>query len=650
MFIEMKQSEREKEDLKSRFELLNLRSPRFSFSSFGASLKQPAPVHSSWLRDPTPPGTPDPEEAARRGGGDGRFPMPAGGKNIRERDRRDRICGLQKRWFWGLIAVAAVVLLGVCIGVGVGVSQSKNNVSHSTGSGGASGSTESSSTSATATATTTITSGSTATSTLASATTTSTGGVDCPAGNDTTYSVPGSTVQFLHLCGLDYSGDGEATDIKNVQTDSMADCMTNCAGTEGCTGCGWGYVDGDSLSSMSNNTFKAEQARAAASSRWLSAAKPDNPAAWVKRAAEVAEVLKFDAVERDAEKKPPFAEVKLLKDAGLVNLLGPREYGGGGETWQTSYKVTTEVAKADGSIGHLLGNHYSWFWSSQILGTPEQARRWLREFTEGNYYLGGAVNPRNADMIARDIGDELVFNGDKFFSTGGVISDVTVLEGVLEDDVKTHVFAFVSTQNPGISFKGDWDVIGQRLTESGGCVIKNVHVSWEHIAGWVDKKLTPRDAYHDFILPPVQLQFAAVHVGVGLGAIEAAAEYTRSRTRAWPYGGDDKTKASDEWYIREGYGRLQAKLWAAEALVSRTAEQVSKLIHAPREELTQQARGEVAVQVAASKAIAIEAALEASSKIFEVMGASSSLSSYGFDRFFRNTRGKLSLIAAHMVS
>lgn len=55
-------------------------------------------------------------------------------------------------------------------------------------------------------------------------------------------------------------------------------------------------------------------------------------------------------------------------------------------------------------------------------------------------------------------------------------------------------------------------------------------------------------------------------------------------------------KASHEWYIREGYGRIQARLWAAEALVSRTAEQIWKLIHAPREELTQQARGEVAVR------------------------------------------------------
>ncbi|KAK7416715.1 hypothetical protein QQX98_005041 [Neonectria punicea] len=369
-------------------------------------------------------------------------------------------------------------------------------------------------------------------------------------------------------------------------------------------------------------SFQAEQARAQASKQWEVEPKPDTPSGWVKRAAEVAAILKLDAAERDSAGKTPFAEVQLLKDAGLVNLLGPREFGGAGETWQTSYKVTTEIAKADGSIGHLIGNHYPWFWSSQILGTPLQARRWLREFTEGNYYLGDAVNPRNADMIARDEGDSLVFNGDKFFSTGGVISDVTVLEGVLEDDTKTHVFAYVSTKDPGISFKGDWDVVGQRLTATG----------------YENKQLTPRDTYHDFILPPVQLQFAAVHVGVGIGALEAATEYTRTRTRAWPYGGDDKAKATDEWYIREGYGRLQASLWAAEALVDRTAERISKLIHAPREELTQQARGEIAVQVAASKATAIEAAITVSSKFFELTGALSGLSKYGFDRFWRNTR------------
>lgn len=246
---ELKQAQQEKEDLRSRFELLNLKSPRFSLSSFAtSSLKQPQPVQHSWLRDPTPPATPDPEDAGRRGG-NGMFPIPPGGKN-RRNGGDGRICGVQRRWFWGLLAVMAVIILGLVIGVAVGVSQAKANASssshNSSNSGGAgSSSTGSSGTSAGATATTGT--GTTATAATASATATATGGVDCPAGNGTTYTVPGSTVQFLHLCGIDYSGSGEATDLGSVQTNSMADCMDNCAGTSGCTGCGWGYVDGDSL-------------------------------------------------------------------------------------------------------------------------------------------------------------------------------------------------------------------------------------------------------------------------------------------------------------------------------------------------------------------------------------------------------------------
>jgi alkylation response protein AidB-like acyl-CoA dehydrogenase len=116
--------------------------------------------------------------------------------------------------------------------------------------------------------------------------------------------------------------------------------------------------------------FKAEQARAAATKRWLSSSKPEGRAAWIARAAEASAILKSDASERDIEAKAPYAEIKLLKDAGFVNLLGPREFGGGGETWQTSYKITTEIAKADGSIGHLLGNHYSWLVKLQFEEQP----------------------------------------------------------------------------------------------------------------------------------------------------------------------------------------------------------------------------------------------------------------------------------------
>ncbi|KAK0733821.1 hypothetical protein B0T26DRAFT_818327 [Lasiosphaeria miniovina] len=67
---------------------------------------------------------------------------------------------------------------------------------------------------------------------------------DCPAANNTIYQVPGSTKSFLRLCGVDYSGSG-ATDILNVTTTNMAQCMDRCATLDKCTGCGWGFIAGD---------------------------------------------------------------------------------------------------------------------------------------------------------------------------------------------------------------------------------------------------------------------------------------------------------------------------------------------------------------------------------------------------------------------
>ncbi len=44
-----------------------------------------------------------------------------------------------------------------------------------------------------------------------------------------------------------------------------------------------------------------------------------------------------------------------------------------------------------------------------------------------------------------------MFDGAKNFNTGGVVSDLTVLEGVLEG-TEDHIFTFVHTDQPGIQF------------------------------------------------------------------------------------------------------------------------------------------------------------------------------------------------------
>ncbi|MBN6039462.1 acyl-CoA dehydrogenase family protein [Amycolatopsis sp. 195334CR] len=362
---------------------------------------------------------------------------------------------------------------------------------------------------------------------------------------------------------------------------------------------------------------------------------PADSAGWVARASEVAAVLAADAVERERAGRTPHAEVRLLKDAGLVTLLGPAEHGGGGQDWTTAYRVIREIAAGDGSIGQLIGYHYLWAWAARLVATPAQIAAVEEQATRERWFFGGAVNPRDNDLTITDEGDELVFTGRKSFSTGSKVSDVTVLEGVLTGTDK-HIFAIVPSAQEGIVFNDDWDNLGQRLTESGSVEIRGVRVPWAQAAGYVDKEFRPR-TYNTLNVPLIQLVFTNFYLGIARGALTTATAYTRERTRPWPYGGDNKESATEEFYILDTYGDLQAKLWAAEALAERAAVAI-EAINAHADSVTEAERGEAAVLIAAAKQRAIDTGLEIGSRVFEVTGARASANSVGLDVFWRNIR------------
>ncbi|MGY3200225.1 acyl-CoA dehydrogenase family protein [Streptomyces sp. TE5632] len=354
---------------------------------------------------------------------------------------------------------------------------------------------------------------------------------------------------------------------------------------------------------------------------------------WIARAAAVAAVLATDAAARDRAGAAPHEEVRLLKDSGLVTLLGPVEHGGGGQNWITAYRVIREIAKADGSLGQLLGYHYLWNWAARLVGTREQWEHVEAEAARNRWFFGGAVNPRDRDVVVTEDGDDLVFTGRKSFSTGSRVSDVTVLEGVLEG-TDQHVFAIVPSDSAGLTFHDDWDNIGQRLTESGSVTIDGVRTPWSSAAGYVDKEFRPR-VYNTLNVPTIQLVFVSFYLGIAAGALETAATYTRTKTRPWLHGGH--ARAVDEPYVVDTYGDLTAKLWAVEALADAVAAEGQKL-HDDPDAVTEQARGDFEVRVAAVKARATDAALEIASRVFEVTGARSTSTAEGLDRFWRNIR------------
>jgi alkylation response protein AidB-like acyl-CoA dehydrogenase len=101
-----------------------------------------------------------------------------------------------------------------------------------------------------------------------------------------------------------------------------------------------GHSNGHTVPSTDPAVYKAHE------SKW--AALPTDEEGWLQRAADVSAILSQDAAVRERENKSPRAEVQLLKYAGLLKVLGPRKYGGGGQPWSVAYKTIREVAKGDG--------------------------------------------------------------------------------------------------------------------------------------------------------------------------------------------------------------------------------------------------------------------------------------------------------------
>lgn len=377
--------------------------------------------------------------------------------------------------------------------------------------------------------------------------------------------------------------------------------------------------------------------------RFGAAGLPKTSDDWIARAAEVSKILSGDAAIRDIESKSPVAEVSLLKSAGLLKVLGPTKYGGGGQDWSIGYRVIREVAKGDGSLGQLLGYHLLWSTTANVVGSDVQRDQLQQLIIENNYFVGGAVNPRDNDQKITDAGDSLIFEGFKNFNTGGVVSDLTVLEGVLEGTTD-HIFTLVKTYQPGIQFAHNWDNVGLRLSESGSVKIDAVHVPWSDALGWDPKTKRPNPAilsipFATLLLPTIQLVFSNFYIGIALGSLDFARDWTTTKTRAWPFGGDNKDSPLDEFYILERFGNFFAHLRAAEALADRAGEQISKIYqHSEKRDITARQRGDVAEWAASVKVVATDTALRVTSGVFEVTGARATSRKVGLDRFWRDVR------------
>ncbi len=365
---------------------------------------------------------------------------------------------------------------------------------------------------------------------------------------------------------------------------------------------------------------------------WTGLASTDEIAHWDAVAGRVAAALAPDALARDRANAQPFAEKRILQDAGLTTLLDPAAYGGGGGHWESALRAVRIIARTDASIAQLLGYHYVNEANIALVAPQDERERWFRASIDGRWLWGDSVNPVDPTLTLAVDGDGYRLNGFKRYSTGSGVGEALLVNAVVADGPHAGAFAFLVLPfgHPGVELVDDWDNLGQRLSASNTVTYRDARVDAAQLLGFATE-----EPIQSFVTPAIQLAFGNLYLGIAQGALAQARELTNARPNAWFLSGADTYR--DDPFVRRLYGELVARTAAVEALADRVNRRFDEVL-ASGAAVTADDRAAIAIDIAQLKVVSSDTAVDVANRVFEATGTSSTAGRVGLDRHWRNIR------------
>jgi butyryl-CoA dehydrogenase len=254
------------------------------------------------------------------------------------------------------------------------------------------------------------------------------------------------------------------------------------------------------------------------------------------RAHEVAEkAVRPIAAELDRTGEYPWSVVQALRDAGLMGLWIPREYGGGGAGVLDLCVVVEELSRACGGVGVAYAVNALGSFPIMLGGTEEQKRRWLPPVASGEKLIAFGLSEKASGSDAGSLvtrarldGDDYVIDGDKKWNTNGNAASLyTVYASTRPDRGSRGISAIVVDKGtPGFEIGKREDLMGIRCVPVHELHFRGCRVPKSHLVGEVEGKgFGNAMATLDRARPGV----AAQAVGLAQGALEWAMRYTSER-------------------------------------------------------------------------------------------------------------------------
>ncbi|MCB9377812.1 MAG: acyl-CoA dehydrogenase family protein [Holophagales bacterium] len=255
-----------------------------------------------------------------------------------------------------------------------------------------------------------------------------------------------------------------------------------------------------------------------------------------ERAREVAErAVRPIAAELDRTGEYPWSVIQALRDAGLMGIWIPEEYGGQGAGVLDLCVVVEELSRACGGVGVAYAVNALGSFPIILGGTDEQKRRWLPVVASGEKLIAFGLSEKASGSDAGSLrtratldGDQYVIDGDKKWNTNGNAASIYTIYASTRPDRGSRGISpiVVEKGTPGFEIGKREDLMGIRCVPVHELHFRGCRVPADHLLGGVEGKGFGNAM---MTLDRARPGVAAQALGLAQGAMDWALRYTSER-------------------------------------------------------------------------------------------------------------------------
>jgi alkylation response protein AidB-like acyl-CoA dehydrogenase len=320
----------------------------------------------------------------------------------------------------------------------------------------------------------------------------------------------------------------------------------------------------------------------------------------------------------------PQEVVKKLGEMGLMGVIFPVELGGAGLGYVDYALAVEELSAVDGSIGIIVASHNSLCGNHIFLaGNEAQKQKYIPLLASGKCLgawgltePGSGSDAGSARTSAVRHGDQWVLNGNKTFITNGHYADISVIIAVTDKSKGARgLSAFVVEKGtPGFRAGKKENKLGLRASDTSELIFEDCAIPAENLLGNEGEGFI--DAMR--ILDGGRISIAALSLGIGRGAFDAARRYVQQRHQ---FGKAISEFQGIQWKLAD----MATQLDAARLLTLRAA-------------VMKDAGQKTTLESSMAKLMASEVAVRVCDEAVQLHGGYGFIKDYPVEKFYRDVK------------